>query len=62
MAVGVIGAYLAGGVFKGGLSVYLPGITAISLAGALVESLPLNDIDNLTVPLAAVLLGRVLFS
>jgi len=57
----VVGIFLWTGVFPGSLSDYLPGITLISLAGTLVESLPFADIDNLTVPLVAVILGQFLF-
>jgi phytol kinase len=61
LAVAVLGAYTAASVFPGGLARYLPGISIISFAGAVVESLPLNDVDNLTVPLASVILGLFLF-
>jgi dolichol kinase len=35
-------------------------VTVIALIGTLVESFPYKDIDNLTVPLCAILLGHVL--
>jgi len=41
-------------------SAFLPALTIIALAGAAVESLPTGDYDNLTVPLAALLLGHLL--
>ncbi len=53
--------FVMNGVFVGPLSRYLAGITIISMIGALVESLPLKDIDNLTVPGIAILLGHLLF-
>lgn len=59
-AVAVIAVYVAAGVFSGSLLDYLPGISVIALAGMLVESIPLNDIDNITVPAVAVLLGHLL--
>jgi phytol kinase len=49
------------GVFAGPFTAYLLPITVISLAAALVESLPLKDVDNITVTLAAVALGHLLF-
>jgi phytol kinase len=58
-SVAVIAILVASGVFPGKLSDFLPGITLISLVGALVESLPFSDIDNLTVPTAAVILGHI---
>jgi phytol kinase len=60
MSVGVAAAYLAAGFFTGELLNALPGLTLIALAGMLVESLPFSDIDNLTVPGVAVLLGHFL--
>lgn len=41
-------------------SVILP-VTLIAIAATLVESLPMKDIDNLTVPLVSVALGHLLF-
>lgn len=59
-SLGVLSAYLALGLFPGDLSGYLLPVTVIALAGTLVESLPLRDIDNLTVTLIALVLGHVL--
>jgi hypothetical protein len=36
-------------------------ITVIALVGALVESLPYKDVDNITVTLAAVIVGLFVF-
>ncbi len=57
----VIWVFVLAGVFAGPLNAYLPAITLISIAGALVESLPVKDIDNITVPAFAILLGHLLF-
>lgn len=43
------------------LSSFMPGVLVISFVAMLVESLPFKDIDNLTVPLASVILGQFLF-
>ncbi len=59
-SLGVLSAYLALGLFPGDLSGFLLPVTVIALAGTLVESLPLRDIDNLTVTLIALVLGHVL--
>lgn len=56
-SVAIIAVFLARGIFAGSLLDYLPGISLISLVATAVESLPLNDIDNLTVPALAVVLG-----
>ncbi len=60
-AFGILGLYVATGTFTGPFGAYLLPITVIALVGALVELLPYGDIDNLTVPAVAVLLGYVLF-
>lgn len=73
--LGSLGMFLGGLIFSVGivwifnqfigfrfpLGKFLPGITLIALIGTLVESLPLADVDNITVTLAAVLMGYFLF-
>lgn len=56
----IIAMFLAAGVFTGDLMSYIAGVSVISLAATVVESLPVNDIDNLTVPALAVALGFLL--
>lgn len=53
----ILAVYIAAGVFPGPLWAYLLPMTVIALAGTVMESLPFNDIDNLTVPALAVALG-----
>ena len=60
-ATGILIAYGALSIFPNPWISYLPAVTAISIAGSLVESLPLHDIDNLTVTVTAVILGSFLF-
>lgn len=58
----ILGIYvLAGAPGFGPFSSYLLPVTLIALAATLVESLPLKDVDNITVTLAAVALGYLLF-
>ncbi len=61
LAVFIVGVFVAARVFPGPFAAYLLPITWIALAGTLVESLPLKDVDNITVTLAAVLLGYLFF-
>jgi phytol kinase len=61
LAAVVIAIYIPMGTFSGTFADYLLPISVISLVGMLVESLPLKDIDNITVTLAAVLLGIYFF-
>jgi len=60
-SVAIIWVFTAVGVLPGTLVNYLVGITLIALVGTLVESIPATDIDNLTVPALAVVLGFFLF-
>ncbi|MFH1634546.1 MAG: phosphatidate cytidylyltransferase [Chloroflexota bacterium] len=57
-ALGILAVFVSSGVFSGPLSGYIPALTLIAFAGTVVESLPLKDVDNLTVTLTAVALGH----
>jgi len=61
MSFAIVFIYIQAGVFSTPITNYLFPITAIALAGALVESLPFKDIDNVTVTLASVLIGGLFF-
>jgi len=61
LAVLVLGVFVMSGVFAPPFSAYLWPLTLIALAGTLVESLPLHDVDNITVTLMATILGHILF-
>ncbi len=49
------------GVFAGPFTGYLLPVTYLAVLATLVESLPIKDMDNITVTLAAVALGYLLF-
>lgn len=53
--------YLWAGIFSGSAVQYLINILVIAFVGSAVESLPFRDIDNISVTLAAVLVGHLLF-
>jgi phytol kinase len=59
-SLAVMIVFLAAGIFKGTLIDYLPAIAIISFVCSLVESIPVSNVDNITVPTAAVLLGLLL--
>jgi phytol kinase len=59
-AIVVMAVYLSAGIFPGTLAALLPAITIIALVGTAVESLPIHDLDNITVTLAAVLVGLLI--
>lgn len=53
--------FVSAGVFAGSFSAYLLPISVMALAGALIESLPYKDIDNITMTLASALAGYWFF-
>jgi len=61
LAAFILGMFVLAGIFFEPFTGYLIPITLIALAGTLVESMPLKDVDNITVTLAAVALGHWLF-
>ncbi len=60
-AILILGIFVWQGYFPGPLSSYLLPVGIIAVVTTLIESLPVADIDNLTVPLVSVLLGFLLF-
>jgi phytol kinase len=58
-AVGIFAIYVAAGVFPGPVTSRLPALTIIAITGALVEMLPLKDVDNITVTIAALVSGHI---
>lgn len=57
----VLAIYVGAGVFATLFSVYVLPLIMITLVSTAVESLPFKDIDNITVTLAAAVLGFFLF-
>ena len=57
LSVILMAVFLAAGVFPAPFSAYLIPISLIALASTLVESITPRDLDNLSVPLIAVLIG-----
>lgn len=57
----ILWVFIANGYFPGPITTYLLPIGLIAIVTTLVESLPFKDIDNITVPAVAVLLGILLF-
>lgn len=52
---------VSAGIFTKSFGNYLLPITIVAFVGALVESLPFKDVDNITVTLAAVIAGIMVF-
>ncbi len=61
LSVFVLWVFTLAGVFSGSIQTYLLPVTLIAVIGTLVESLPLKDIDNITVTAAAAIAGYFLF-
>ena len=60
-AVGITWILVTANKFPGAFWIYLIPITIIALAGTIIESLPIKDLDNLTVTIVAVLIGHLVF-
>jgi phytol kinase len=60
-AVAIVAVFIIRRIFPGHVTSYLFPISLIAFAGMLVESLPIKDVDNITVTFTAVLLGVLLF-
>jgi phytol kinase len=61
MTVLVFSVYVWFGAFSGPVSSFLLPVTWIALGATAVESLSFKDVDNLTVPLASILIGHLVF-
>jgi len=57
----ILFVFVLKGVFAGPFTGYLLPVTYLAVLATLVESLPIKDVDNITVTLAAVALGYLLF-
>lgn len=57
----ILFVYVSMGIFAKPFGNYLLPITMVALAGTIVESLPFKDVDNLTVTLAAIIVGYFVF-
>lgn len=62
LSILVLAVYTAAGYFGQNLGQFIAPVTIITLAATLVETLPVKDLDNLTVPLTAVLIGHLFFA
>ncbi len=61
LTIFIFAIYVGAGAFPGPLARYLLPVTWIALGAALVESLPFKDVDNITVTVAAMLIGYLVF-
>lgn len=57
----ILAIYTSLGKFSTTILDFLPTLLIISIAGTLIETLPLRDVDNITVTLTAILIGYLLF-
>lgn len=62
LSIFVLAIFTWAGIFTPPLTDYLLPVTLISLAATIIESLPLKDIDNITVTATSILLGHILLS
>ena len=57
----IFGVYVFMGTFSGPMTRFLVPVTMVAMGATLVESLPFKDLDNLTIPLACILIGHLVF-
>ncbi|HSL30181.1 MAG TPA: phosphatidate cytidylyltransferase [Anaerolineales bacterium] len=57
----IFAVYVWFGAFSGPVTRFLLPVTWIALGATLVESLPFKDVDNITLPVAAALIGHLVF-
>lgn len=60
LTIFVMAIFVSAGIFAGPLAVYLMAITIIAVISALIESVSPMSLDNISVPLAAVILGFII--
>jgi len=61
LTIFIFAVYVWIGAFSGPVSRFLLPVTWVALGATLVESLPFKDVDNITITLAAVLIGHLVF-
>jgi len=61
LSILVVWIYSSSGVFSSPIAFYLLPISLLAIVGTIVESLPLKDIDNITVTLSTVIIGQLFF-
>ena len=61
LTIFILAIFVFMGVFPFPFAQYLLPVTIIALISTLVESLPIKDVDNITITLVAVALGHLLF-
>jgi phytol kinase len=61
MSMLILAIYVWNGTFSGPVSIFLGPITWIALGATLVESLPFKDVDNITITIACILIGTLVF-
>lgn len=61
LAMLILAVYVSNDIFATSMHSFLLPVTIIALVSTLVESLPVKDVDNITVTLVAIVLGHVFF-
>jgi hypothetical protein len=61
LSIFILAIYISMGIFNTTLIDLIPTILFITFLATIVEALPLQDVDNITVTATAVLLGYYLF-
>lgn len=59
-SIAVLAFYVISGVYQGPIISYLLPVSVITIASTLIESLPLENVDNITVTLTAIIIGHLM--
>lgn len=61
LSIIIVAIYIYADIFSGPLIIYIPAISLIAVAATIVETLPIPDIDNISIALVSLVLGHLLF-
>ncbi|MFC2055006.1 diacylglycerol/polyprenol kinase family protein [Chloroflexota bacterium] len=61
LSIIIVALYIYADIFFGPLTIYIPAISLIAFAATIVETIPIPDIDNISIALISLVLGHLLF-
>ena len=61
LSIIIVAIYIYADIFSGPLTIYIPAISLIAVAATIVETLPIPDIDNISIAFVSLVLGHLLF-
>ena len=61
LSIIIVAIYIYADIFSEPLTIYIPAISLIAIAATIVETLPIPDIDNISIAFVSLVLGYLLF-